>query len=98
MSTLAKLAKVIFGLEGSQVDLVSTLLQYTASNHRVAIVLSKTACVVSVNVFPPIGVRDGGAGGAVAPPPQFGQFVDMNSGRESILFGQNPIHVRKTRI
>ena len=31
-----------------------------------------------------IGVRDG------AP---FGQFVDINSGRESTLFGQNTIHV-----
>ena len=40
-----------------------------------------------------IGVRDGGAGGAAAPP-QFGQFVDMNSGRESTLFGQNTIDVR----
>ena len=29
-----------------------------------------------------------GAGGAVAPP-QFGQFVDINSGRESKSFGQN---------
>ena len=38
-----------------------------------------------------IGVRDGGAGGQL--PPQFGQFVDMNSGRESTLFGQNTIHV-----
>ena len=28
-----------------------------------------------------IGVRDGGAGGQL--PPQFGQFVDMNTGRES---------------
>ena len=39
-----------------------------------------------------IGVRDGGSGGSVAPPP-FGQFVDINSGRESTLFGQNTIHV-----
>ena len=38
-----------------------------------------------------IGVRDGGQGGQL--PPQFGQFVDMNSGRESTLFGQNTIHV-----
>ena len=44
-----------------------------------------------------IGVRDGGAGGAAAPP-QFGQFDDMHSGRESTLFGQNPINVLKTRI
>ena len=43
-----------------------------------------------------IGVRDGGAGGQL--PPQFGQFVDMNSGRESTLFGQNTIHVWITRI
>ena len=35
--------------------------------------------------------RGGGAGGAAAP--QFGQFVDMNSGRESTYFGQNTIHV-----
>ena len=35
-----------------------------------------------------IGVRDGGGGrGGI------GQFVDMNSGRESTLFGQNTIHV-----
>ena len=33
----------------------------------------------------------GGRGGHL--PPQFGQFVDMNSGRESTLFGQNTIHV-----
>ena len=33
----------------------------------------------------------GGQGGQL--PPQFGQFVDMNSGRECKLFGQNPIHV-----
>ena len=43
-----------------------------------------------------IGVRDGGGrgggGGAVAPP-QFGQFVDINSGREWRLFWQNTIHV-----
>ena len=39
-----------------------------------------------------IGVRDRGSGGAFAPP-QFGQFVDINSGRESTLFGQNTIHV-----
>ena len=32
-----------------------------------------------------------GAGGAAAP--QFGQFVDMNSGRESALFGQNTLLV-----
>ena len=32
-----------------------------------------------------------GAGGAAAP--QFGQFVDTNSGREPTLFGQNTIHV-----
>ena len=38
-----------------------------------------------------IGVRDGGQGGQL--PPQFGQFVDMNSGREATLFGQNTIHV-----
>ena len=35
---------------------------------------------------------NGGRGGS-CPPPQFGQFVDMNSGRESTLFGQNTIHV-----
>ena len=33
----------------------------------------------------------GGRGGQL--PPQFGEFVDMNSGRESTLFGQNTIHV-----
>ena len=38
----------------------------------------------------------GGQGGSC--PPQFGQFVDMNSGRESTLFGQNTIHVWITRI
>ena len=38
-----------------------------------------------------IGVRDGELGGQL--PPQFGQFVDINSGRESTLFGQNTIHV-----
>ena len=45
-----------------------------------------------------IGVRDGGQGGGSCPPPQFGQFDDMNSGRESTLFGQKPINVLKTRI
>ena len=35
----------------------------------------------------------GGGGRGAAAPPQFGQFVDMNSGRESTLFGQNTIHV-----
>ena len=34
----------------------------------------------------------GGRGGGSCPP-QFGQFVNMNSGRESTLFGQNTIHV-----
>ena len=34
-----------------------------------------------------------GAGGGSCPPPQFGQFADMNSGRESTLFGQNTIYV-----
>ena len=38
-----------------------------------------------------LGVRDGGQGGQL--PPQFGQFFDMNSGRESTLFGQNTKHV-----
>ena len=38
-----------------------------------------------------IGVRDGGGRGAAAP--QFGEFVDMNSGREATLLGQNTIHV-----
>ena len=46
--------------------------------------------ILELRTTEPIGVRDGGAGGAAAPPPQFGQFVDMNSGRESKLFGQNP--------
>ena len=32
--------------------------------------------------------RTGGGTGAQLPPPQFGQFVDINSGRESRLFGQ----------
>ena len=36
--------------------------------------------------------RGGGVRGAVAPP-QFGQFVDINLGRESTLFRQNTIHV-----
>ena len=40
-----------------------------------------------------IGVRDGGQGGAAAPPPPIRAVVDMNSGRESTLFGQNTIHV-----
>ena len=44
-----------------------------------------------------IGVRDGGGAGWAAAP-QFGQFVDMNSGRECKLFGQNPIHVRIIKI
>ena len=35
--------------------------------------------------------RRTGRGGQL--PPQFGQFVDMNSGRESTLFGQKTIHV-----
>ena len=35
-----------------------------------------------------IGVRDGGGQGGSCPP-QFGQFVDINLGRESTLFGQN---------
>ena len=39
-----------------------------------------------------IGVREGGAGGGWLAP-QFGQFVDTNSGREATLFGQNTIHV-----
>ena len=34
-----------------------------------------------------------GVRGGSCPPPQFGQFVDMNSGRESRLFGQSTIHV-----
>ena len=38
-----------------------------------------------------IGVWAGGQRGTVVP--QFGQFVDINSGRESTLFGQNTIHV-----
>ena len=49
-------------------------------------------CDTKMNVnIKGIGVRDGGQGGAAAPP-QFGQFVDMNSGRESKLFGQNTKH------
>ena len=36
--------------------------------------------------------------GAGAAAPQFGQFVDMNSGRESTLLGQNTIHVWITQI
>ena len=39
-----------------------------------------------------IGVRDGGGQGGQLPP-QFGQFVDMNSGREATLSGQKTIHV-----
>ena len=35
-----------------------------------------------------IGVRDGGRGGAAAP--QFGQFVDMNSGREWDIIRAKP--------
>ena len=42
-------------------------------------------------MYATIGVRDGGSGGQL--PPQFGQFVDINSGKESTLFGQNTIHV-----
>ena len=34
-----------------------------------------------------------GEGRGQLPPPQFGQFVDIHSGRESTLFGQNTIHV-----
>ena len=37
-----------------------------------------------------IGVRDGGQGGS-CPPPKFGEFADINSGRESTLFGQNSV-------
>ena len=37
--------------------------------------------------------RTGRGAGGQLPPPQFGQFVDLNSGRESTLFGQNTIHV-----
>ena len=44
-------------------------------------------------MYATIGVRDGGSGGGQLPPPQFGQFVDINSGKESTLFGQNTIHV-----
>ena len=39
-----------------------------------------------------IGVRDGGQGGQLPPPP-FGLFVDNNWGRESKLFWQNTIDV-----
>ena len=42
--------------------------------------------------------RTGRGGGQGAVAPQFGQFVDINSGRESRLFGQNTIHVWLTRI
>ena len=42
------------------------------------------------------GVRDGGSGGQL--PPQFGQFVDINSGRESRIFGQNTIHLINTNL
>ena len=37
------------------------------------------------------GGGGGGQGGQL--PPQFGQFVDMNSGREATLFGQKTINV-----
>ena len=37
------------------------------------------------------GRGGGGRGGQL--PPQFGQFVDIHSGRESKLFGQNTINV-----
>ena len=58
---------------------------------------SKTEQSVSwVIVILIIGVRGGGQGGSC--PPQFGQFVDMNSGREATLFGQKTINVRITRI
>ena len=46
------------------------------------------------DMYATIGVRDGGSGGGgQLPPPQFGQFVDINSGKESTVFGQNTIHV-----
>ena len=37
--------------------------------------------------------RTGRGGGQGAAAPQFGQFVDIHSDRESTLFGQNTIHV-----
>ena len=47
------------------------------------------------DMYATIGVRDGGSGGQL-PLPQFGQFVDINSGKESTVFGQNTIHVLLT--
>ena len=49
--------------------------------------------MMNTSIADTIGVRDGGGGQGGQLPPQFGQFVDMNSGRECKLFGQNPIHV-----
>ena len=45
------------------------------------------------NVRVNVRVKAYGTGGLGQLPPQFGQFVDMNSGRESTLLGQNTIHV-----
>ena len=45
------------------------------------------------NVRVNVRVKAYGTGGWGSCPPQFGQFVDMNSGRESTLLGQNTIHV-----
>ena len=45
------------------------------------------------NVRVNVRVKAYGTGGWGSCPPQFAQFVDMNSGRESTLLGQNTIHV-----
>ena len=44
-----------------------------------------------------IGVRDGGGRGAAAPP-QFGQFVDMNSGRVDIIRAKHNTCLNNTNL
>ena len=47
----------------------------------------------------PIGVRDGGGGGQGGRcPPQFGQFVDMNSGRVDIIRAKHNTCLNNTNL
>ena len=54
---------------------------------------TKSARCDHLEVSIPIGVRDGGGGQGGQLAPQFGQFVDIHSGRESTLFGGREIRV-----
>ena len=50
---------------------------------------SPFSMMLTAMITPNIGVRDGGQ----LPPPQFGQFADIHSGREVDIIRENPIHV-----